>query len=233
MCSCRFRSSCRTQVLARSEGVLQFYDGSCLRDLDVLETCQMKQKVRGPQNVGRRGLAMIIPLLVASEITTQILVQLGADVAEWIVLPQRVTLDVFLYSNLTSLLLATRGSGNNHVEHPSLVPVGIQTSDSLDRSYIEITKKKTRRHAVIKRASQSLDQPTAQTAPTKVFTHSPTHDANTFTSPPLYINPISTLNESSVRRPRFIRAPCLGPTDQRRSWDCACVFDGSNSPRVG
>ena len=133
-------------------------------------------------------------------------------------MPQRVTLDVFLYSNLTSLLSATRGSGNNHVEHTSLVPAEIQTSDSLDRSYIEITKK-TRRHAVIKRASQSLDQPTAQIAPTKVFTHSPTHDANTFTSPPLYINPISTLNESSVRRPRFIRAPCLGSTDQRRSWD--------------
>ena len=80
------------------------------------------------------------PLLVASEITTQMHVQLGGDVAERIVLPQRVTLDVFLYSNVTSLLPAT-GSENNHVEHTSFVPVEIQTSDSLDRSYIEITKR--------------------------------------------------------------------------------------------
>ena len=193
----------------------------------------MKQKVRGPQNVGRCGLARMTPLLVTSESTTRMHVQLGGDEAAWIVLPQRVTLDVFLYSNLTSLLSATRGSGNNHVEHTSLVPVEIQTSDSLDRSYIEITKKKTRRHAVVKRASHSLDQPTAQIAPTKVFTHSPTPDANTFTSPLLYINPISTLNESTVRRLRLIRAPCLGSTDRRRSWDLPASSMAATVPGVG
>ena len=95
----------------------QFYDGSCPRDLDVLETCQMKQKVRGPQNVGRRGLVRMTPLLVASEITTQMHVQLGGDEAAWIVCHQRVTLDVILYNNLISWLPATRGNGNNHVEH--------------------------------------------------------------------------------------------------------------------
>merc|ERR1712136_480598 len=84
---------------------------------------------------GRCGLARMTPLLVASEITTQMHVQLGGDVAEWIVLPQRVTLDVILFSNLISLHPATRGNGNNHVEHTSLVPVEIQTSVSLDGSY--------------------------------------------------------------------------------------------------
>ena len=77
----------------------QFHDGSCPRVLDVLETCQMKQKVRGSQNAGRCGLARMTTLLVASEITTRMHVQLGGDVAERIVLPQRITLDATLDSN--------------------------------------------------------------------------------------------------------------------------------------
>ena len=77
----------------------------------------MKQKVRGPQHAGRCGRARMTPLLVASKVTTQMHVQLGGDEAAWIVLPLRVALDATLYSKLKSLLPATRGNGNNHVEH--------------------------------------------------------------------------------------------------------------------